>query len=176
MLVFFGHRKLPLSEPTLLDDPPRQFTSKFIHYKSPNTTTLKVGGVNVRGGSVRATKNGSNLNLSRQSGSKGGPGAGSTSTGVAVLGESDVVSVGFGRAPLRPTLGVDDIGHRRALDSNSGVVGPWTTKVVSTGCDSGSRLGGNAARVEDVVRSVRGRSTTRGSNVTERGSKNTDIA
>lgn len=153
------NKTLHLSMPkTLLLPPPcHQIASNNNYSFLPSQLNLhlKVASIDVSSASVAATKDSSNLNSSRKLGLIRSS-TRSTSAGVAVLAENNISSVRRGRAPLRPTLGVDDVRHGGILDGNTSIGFPGATEVDGAGSDGGAGLGGNVAVVQDVVAGGRG--------------------
>lgn len=113
---------------------------------------------------VRAAKDSSDADSSRQLLAERSPSATGTITGVTKLSVVHVVGR-VGAGPRGPALRIDDVGQSGVLEDDPRESPPRTTEVVGTGCDCVPGSSRDLGLVDDVVGRIGGGIATVGSDV-----------
>ena len=113
---------------------------------------------------VRAAKDSSDADSSRQLLAERSPSATGTITGVTELSVVQVVSR-VSAGPRGPALRVDDVRQSGVLEDDARECPPRAAKVVGTGCDCVASSSRDRGLVDDVVGRVGGGIATVGSDV-----------
>jgi hypothetical protein len=87
-------------------------------------------------------------------------------TRVVVDLKGDIASVRSGSGPDLVTGRADDVAEVRVLEADTGVLGPWATKVDGTGADGRARSSGDVGVVDDIELLTGGGRTSSGDGTT----------
>lgn len=156
--------------------PAAQFSAMPAPPAPQRVRNLKVVGVDVCGAGVVVTEDVLDAESLGQRLGEAGAGALAAVARVVVLGKGDVLCVGRRGAPLGPAGRVDDVGHGRVLDVDTGVLGPGAAEVVDALVDVLAVVGGNGAVVEHVPRVGRVGLAARGGDVADAGLEDANVA